>query len=410
MKKIVIVGGGAAGMTAGIAAAQKDRKARICILEHKESVGKKILSTGNGRCNFTNQVMDSGCYYSENPEIVRRILKQFGTEDTLKFFRSLGIAAKSKNGYYYPRSEQASAVRELFEAELERLGVRLFTGMHVSQIKKEKNGFAVDAGDMFTADSVILTAGGKAAKALGSDGSGYALAESLGHSVAPVVPGLVQLKAESHPLKDAAGVRTDGKVSIFENKKLMGSDSGELQITAYGISGIPVFQVSRHAAKSLYYKRRVRVEIDFLPEVSAETMAGMFRHMQKKDGEKTVFQILLGVFNRKLIPCLLKDAGVRPGRRISELGNPDLERLIRSCKSFSLEIKDTNGFDNAQVSAGGVRLTETNPGTMESRCCPGLYLAGEILDADGICGGYNLQWAWACGYIAGCAAAGKQEV
>ena len=405
MKQVIVIGGGAAGMAAGIAAAQKNRKARVCILEHKDIVGKKILSTGNGRCNFTNEVMGPDCYYSENQEAIRQVLQKFGAQDTLKFFRSLGISAKSKNGYYYPRSEQASAVREIFQAELERLGVRIFTGMHVSEIKKGKKEFAIDAGDIFTADKVILAAGGKAAKALGSDGSGYALAERLGHSVAPVVPGLVQLKVKNHPLKGAAGVRTDGKVSIYENKKRMGSDSGELQITAYGISGIPVFQVSRHAAKSLYYKRRVRAEIDFLPEISAEAMEGMCRHMRKRDGERTVFQVLLGVFNRKLIPCLLKNAGINPQCRMSELDNPGLERLIRACKSFPLEIEDTNGFDSAQVSAGGVRLTEIDPGTMESRRCGGLYLAGEILDADGICGGYNLQWAWAGGCIAGCSAA-----
>lgn len=404
MKKIVIIGGGAAGMTAGIAAARKNKEAKICILEHKELVGKKLLSTGNGRCNFTNEVMDPGCYYSEHPECVRQVLKTFGTEDTLKFFRSLGIIAKSKNGYYYPRSEQASAVREIFQMELERLGIEVRTGMHVRSIKKGKDGFVIDAGDVFKADNVILAAGGKAAKALGSDGTGYALAQSLGHSIVPVVPGLVQLCVKNHPLKNAAGVRTDGKVTIYENKKRMGADTGEIQITAYGISGIPVFQISRHAAKALYYKRSVRVEIDLCPEVSVETMEGIFRYMKKRNGDKTISQLLLGALNRKLIPCLLKNARIHPKCKVSELENPGLEHLIRACKSFSLEIENTNGFDSAQVSAGGVRLTEINPATMESLCCPGLYLAGELLDVDGICGGYNLQWAWASGQIAGCSA------
>lgn len=413
MKKIVIIGGGAAGMTAAAAAAQNSRRANqkseIWILEHKDMVGKKILSTGNGRCNLTNEVMNSDCYYSENPKIVGQLLDKFGPEESLQFFRELGIAVKSKNGYYYPRSEQAAAVRELFQIHLEHLGVKIRTNVHVTSIKKDGCAFMIHAAQSISAkdtisikaDKVILACGGMASPVLGSDGSGYALARSLGHSLVPVVPALVQLRVRNNPLKRAAGVRTDGTVSIYENHKFMGADTGELQITEYGISGIPVFQVSRHAAKALHYKHPVRAEIDFLPELSSKTMTAMLRYRQKRQDNACISEALLGIFHKKLIPCLLKNAGMKPDLKISELNEPLLQSLVHTCRHFPLTISDTNGFAHAQVCAGGVRLTEIHASTLESLRCHGLYLAGEILDADGICGGYNLQWAWTTGYLAG---------
>lgn len=416
MKKIVIIGGGAAGMTAAIAAARKDGKAEIHIYEHKDLAGKKLLSTGNGRCNFTNEKMSTDFYYSEDLEVVRQVLSRFGTEETLKFFRELGIFSKSKNGYYYPRSEQAAVVRELFALRLESLGIHVHAGVHVSSIKREGAGFRIgvlETGErkktaQVKADKVILCAGGKASPVLGSDGSGYELAKGLGHTIVPVVPALVQLRVKDNPLKAAAGVRTDAVVSIYENRKLKGADTGELQITDYGISGIPVFQVSRYAAKSLYYKRPVRAEIDFLPELQKDVVTSMMYLGKKRHGQRQVSELLLGVFNKKLIPCLLKYAGIPMHLKLSELDPDAIHRLACACKNFSLNIEATNGFSNAQICAGGVRLKEIDPATMESLRCENLYLAGELLDADGICGGYNLQWAWATGYLAGLNAAADQ--
>ncbi len=407
MKKIVIVGGGASGMMAAITAAETHSDAKVCILEHKDSPGKKILSTGNGRCNFTNEIMNTDCYYSDNRERIAPVLERFGTEDTLHFFRRLGIVEKSRNGYYYPRSGQASAVAQVMTMRLSKLGVQVHTGVHVDKIIRKKSGFFIE---MHTKDGtkhrmeagwVILTAGAKAAPVLGSDGSGYALARSFGHSLSPVVPALVQLRAADHPLKKASGVRTEATVRIFSGHRLLGEDTGELQITDYGISGIPVFQVSRHAAKALYYKKDVRAEIDFLPEFS-ETEIRKMLHLRKEGKEKmSASEFLVGIFNCKLIPCLLKYAKISLQTSAAEFTDEKIRKFSHTCKHFLLDIESTGGFENAQVCAGGVRLTEIDPGTMESGCCEGLYLAGEILDADGICGGYNLQWAWASGYLAG---------
>ena len=253
MNRIGIIGGGASGIVAAIAAARSDGDAQVFILEQKENIGKKILATGNGRCNLTNEAMDASCYHGEDPEFARNVLKQFGYGETLEFFASLGLFTKSRGGYIYPRSDQAASVLELLEMELRRQKVKIYTGVRVEALKLSAKGFVIRAdGQRFPADRVILACGGKASKSLGSDGSGYALARSMGHTLSPVVPALVQLKVKKHPFAKAAGVRTDAKVAALLGRQVLAEDTGEMQITAYGISGIPVFQISRHIAKGLY--------------------------------------------------------------------------------------------------------------------------------------------------------------
>ena len=404
MRKIIIIGGGAAGMTAAIAAARTNKNTDICILEKKDILGKKLLSTGNGRCNFTNARMDENCFFSDTPGMIPAVLERFGTEETLQFFTKLGILPKSRNGYYYPQSDQASAVPAVLRREIKCLGIQAETGCTVTAIQRGKKGFRITTEkEIYHADRVILTTGGKAASVLGSDGSGYSLAKGLGHSIVPVVPALVQLKMKNHVLTKAAGVRADAKISLYVDGKLKAEDTGELQLTAYGISGIPVFQISRFGAKALSEKKLPEVKIDFLPVI---TDAAEFFGTRKSGKEnQTISEFLVGIFNQKLIPCLLRYAGIRERTKVCELTDDLWRRLISACKEMTLQMEDTNGFDNAQVCAGGVRLDEIDIHTMESRLCGGLYLAGELLDVDGLCGGYNLQWAWASGYIAGESAA-----
>ena len=366
MAKIVIIGGGASGMCAAIAASWENPACEVLIIEHKNMLGKKILSTGNGRCNFTNAYMEPSCFYSDSMDVVEKMLSRFGTKETLDFFEKLGVYPKDRNGYYYPRSDQAQTIQQLLQLELKSRNVTCKTDVHVTKIERNKKGFRIftdQAGQSIHADKLILACGGRAAAVLGSDGSGYTLAKMLGHSLSPVVPALVQLIAKNKPLEKASGVRTEAKVEVYErfvngkNGPALGSDTGELQITAYGISGIPVFQISRLAAKLLYAKKTPIVRIDFFPGITAEDLCNY------------------------------------------------LKTRIKDHETYT--ITDTKGFDNAQVSAGGVRLTEIDPDTMESKLCKDLYLAGELLDVDGICGGYNLQWAWASGYLAGKNAAKK---
>lgn len=412
MKKIMIIGGGASGLTAAITAARMNPKAQICILEHKDSPGKKILATGNGRCNLTNRFQAMDCYRSRHPEIAEKILRQFTYEETLSFFSSLGLLFRMRGDYVYPRSDQASAVLDLMLMETRRLGIQIQTGIHVERITRSAKGFCIhSSAQNFQADAVILSTGGRASSALGSDGSGYTLAKSAGHSLVPVVPALVQLKVKQHPYAKAAGVRTDAQVTAVIDGKPIASDKGELQITAYGISGIPVFQISRFAADGLRQKRNVQVVIDFFPDMKGEELLSLLKRRKEENTFLTCADFFMGIFHKKMIPRFLERADIRMDQKASGLTDRQLHRLVRIVKADTVAITDTNGFENAQVCAGGVPLTEIDPGTMESRCMRQLYLAGELLDVDGICGGYNLQWAWATGYLAGraCASSGHGD-
>lgn len=428
MRRIGIIGGGAAGIAAAITAARNDRQAHVFILEQKEKTGKKLLATGNGRCNLTNRQIDGSCikncYHGGDVRFAGEVLKQFGYEDTIRFFASVGLVTKARGDYVYPRSGQASTVLELLNLELKRLGVKVFCGIRVRSVLWDGREFCVRAEEtlpeksdvkqrcaepketvkIFEADRIILACGGKAAPAFGSDGSGYELVKSFGHQMTPVVPALVQLKVKGHPFARASGVRADAKVTALIDRVPAAEDTGEVQITAYGISGIPVFQISRHIALGLYRKKRAEVLLDLLPEYTEAEAFGLFERIAARCADLTVGECLAGIFNQKLIPCILKLAGVRMQSKLSESDSRQIQGIVKQCKRICLPIQDTNGFENAQVCAGGVRTDEVNPRTMESKRVKGLYLVGELLDVDGICGGYNLQWAWATGCIAGEAA------
>lgn len=407
MKRIGIIGGGASGLVAAIEAARTDRNAQVFILEQKENIGKKILATGNGRCNLTNRTMHPSCYRSRNMKFVSEVLEAFGYEDTMKFFESLGLLVKLRGDYVYPRSDQASTVLGLLQLELDRLGVKIYTGIRVLELIQTAKGFRIcTQGNNFHADRVILACGGKASSKLGSDGSGYQLAKSVGHTMVPVVPALVQLKVKKSPFAKAAGVRTDARVVALQGERPLAEDTGELQITAYGISGIPVFQISRYIALGLYHRQKMSVMIDFVPEYTEEELLTLLLERISGREAMTAGDYLTGIFHQKLIPRLLEQAHIRMNTKAAEITHNQWQQFLRVCKKNILAIEDTNGFENAQVCAGGICTEEVNPHTLESLYADGLYLVGELLDADGICGGYNLQWAWATGSLAGKAAAG----
>lgn len=399
-RNVIIVGGGASGIVAAISAAREG--AKVTILEHKDRVGKKILSTGNGRCNLTNEYMTPDCFRGDDISVVTEVLAQFGYEETVNFFQELGVILKSRQGYVYPISDHASTILDVLCMELEQLQVSICTEHHVTAVKKNAKGYivATDKGT-YHADALILATGSKAASVLGSDGSGYAFAKQFGHHLSPVVPALVQLKGKGGYFKQVAGVRAQAKVSLYVDGQLAGNDMGELQLTNYGISGIPVFQISRHAAKGLYEKKHVVAEIDFISTMNDEEFSTFIKERMTMHGHKTAEDFLVGIFHKKLIGMLLKEARIPLAASMNDVFEEKLEHLLVLCKHFKIEIEGTNDFEQAQICAGGVKTTEINPQTMESICEPDLYLVGELLDVDGICGGYNLQWAWATGFIAG---------
>ncbi len=409
MNTVAVIGAGASGMMAAITAA--DAGARVVLIEHKDRIGKKILSTGNGRCNFTNIHQEPVCYHSENPLFPWRIIEKFNARDTISFFLQIGVYSKNRNGYLYPNSDQASAVLDALRMEIDRLGIEVRTGTECREICPGKRGFKIrvqsERGEFIRADRVILCTGSKAAPVTGSDGSGYALAKSLGHRIIPVLPALVQLRCEGSFFKSIAGVRAVGTVSVWSGMECIARDTGEIQLTDYGISGIPVFQVSRYAAQLLYEKREAEAVLDFMPDFTKEQTGAFLSARAKTRPDKPLEMFLIGLFHKKLSDLWVRLSGIARGKHAGDLTEKEIEKLTGLIKEFRVRITGTNSFDQAQVCRGGVDTSEADPDTLESRYIPGVYFAGELLDVDGMCGGYNLQWAWSSGYTAGRCAAGE---
>ncbi len=408
-KKVIIIGGGASGLTAAIWAARSGSS--VTVIEHTSRVGKKLLSTGNGRCNLTNSRMDSDCFFCSEPDFPMEVIRQFGWKDTLRWFSSMGILCRSRmETYYYPMSDQASSVLEVLCLECERLGVEIRTNCTTEKIHREgKKGqplftLATDQGKL-SGEALILACGSKAAPNTGSDGSGYDLARAMGHGIIKPLPALVQLRCQGSHYKSLGGIRTEARLSLYINGELVRQEAGELQLTDYGISGIPVFQLSRFAARALDERKRVQVQIDFLPFMDREESRVFLKKRTEEFSSRNMGDLLLGVLHKKLALVLLKAGGISPELPAGQLTQGQRERLLRLLKEYEALVSSANPFANAQVASGGVDVSQVNPQTMESRLVPGLYFAGEILDVDGICGGYNLQWAWATGRIAGTQAA-----
>lgn len=400
-REIAVVGGGPAGITAAIKAAEAG--AFVTLYEGNDRVGKKILSTGNGRCNFSNERMGAQYYYGSGRELVEHILERFGADWTAAFFEELGMRIKSRDGYLYPASDQASTVLDLLRYELTRKEIKVHTGERITKICSQ-NGKWILLPKQASYDAVILACGGCAAPETGSDGNGFALAEKLRHRIIPPVPALCALRCREKFYKQVAGVRCDAEVTLFVEGQAVASERGELQLTDYGLSGIPVFQLSRHAAKALREKKHVTARVSFLPDLDEEACKAFFEKRLAVQAEDEMTAFLTGIVNKKINILLLKLAGIRESERAGMVNAAAFARLIRLYGGLETEIMDTNGFDRAQVCAGGVDCSEVTQRLM-SKKLPGLYFAGEILDVDGICGGYNLQWAFASGAAAGEAAA-----
>lgn len=412
-KQVAVIGGGAAGLTAAVWAARSG--AQVTVIEHTDRVGKKILSTGNGRCNLTNARMEEEHYYCGESGFVAEVLRQFSWKDTLRWFSSMGVLCKARmETYYYPVSDQASAVLDALRLEVERLGVSVLTEWKTESIRTErKKGrllFWVCSGkEKLCFDAVVLACGSRAAPNTGSDGSGYALAAALGHSVIKPLPALVQLRCQGNYYKALAGIRTEAKLTLVVDGKQERTEEGELQITDYGLSGIPVFQMSRFAARALDERKKVQVIVDFLPFMGKEETRVFLRERLAALGWRRGEDFFTGVVNKKLALILLKMAGIRPDDTMENCTKRQRELLFRGLKEYEALVSSVNAFSHAQVCCGGVDAAQVDAHTLESRLVPGLFFAGEILDVDGRCGGYNLQWAWSSGKVAGSRAAGWSQ-
>lgn len=391
-------------MTAAISAARQG--AEVIILEHMDRVGKKILSTGNGKCNYTNKKQGLRYYRGENPAFVLPVLEQFGFKETISFFRELGIVPKERDGYFYPASGQASSVLDVLRMELRRLSVEIRTQTALISVRKRKNDFEIKTNqDTLFADRCIFACGGRAFPKSGSDGSAFPYIEKLGHTFTDMVPALVQMKAKQSYFESIAGIRAEISIQLYINRHRICQDKGEIQLTKDGISGIPAFQVSRFAAKALQNGQTVQAVLDFVPYLSQEELyLELKERFLRKDG-KTAEEALIGFFSKKLIPVFLKENRIAAHETAEKIPSSKLKTLSEYLKHVTIDLTDTEGFEKAQTSAGGVNTAEINAETLESYLVPGLYFAGEVIDIDGMCGGYNLQWAWSSGYVAGMHAA-----
>ncbi len=407
--RIAVIGGGASGMMAAITAGEAGGE--VSIYERGQSLGKKLLATGNGRCNLTNLVLNSEQYNGDRA-FVEKALSRFHVKDTFSFFEGRGLLLKDREGYVYPYCEQASVVLDILKLELQRLRVRILYGARVNHIGRGRKGYGVSVeGEkaIRTYNRVILACGGKASPKTGSDGTGYKLLAGLGIPCISVVPALAPLVCEEAFCKKMAGVRAQASLILLRKQKEIAREYGELQLTEYGISGIPVFQLAGRGARVLEQGGDLRVIIDFLPGIKRGDLALLAEKREKSGlsrGEVTAEEYFTGLLHKKLLLVMLERAGIRPQASADGLKKEEKKRAYELMKEFSLHVIGTRGFDQAQVCAGGAAVAALTE-NMEVRACPGLYIAGELMDIDGRCGGYNLQWAWTSGYLAGRAAAGK---
>ncbi len=405
---IAIIGGGASGMMAAIQAAKKH--ATVTIFEKNDRVGKKILMTGNGKCNLSNTNFDLRFFHSDTKTDLSTFFDAFGVKETISFFEKEGMLIKNKNGYLYPASEQASTVLDVLRFALKRLGVICKTDAEVKKIYKKGNQFGVETKtETIYFDSVIIASGSKAGPQQTVSGSGYMIAKSLGHHVVEPLPALVQLRCKEDYFKQIAGIRTDCSLTMLVNGKPTQCERGELQLTEYGISGIVVFQLSGNAAKALKCKNTVQVQMDFLPDFTEETYKAFVHNRFEAKKGQTAEEFFLGMTNKKLLMLFLKLSGLSPAEIVDEQTKEKCQHVFSLLRTFTVNVKETNPFPNAQICCGGVRMDEVT-NNLESKIVPGLYFCGELLDVDGRCGGYNLQWAWTSGYIAGVHAAKKESV
>lgn len=396
--KTAIIGGGAAGLMAAITAAEGGN--RVTLFERQSRVGRKLLATGNGRCNLTNINLSPENYHGDKADFADFALSQFPPEKTLDFFRSLGLLTVTEpSGRVYPFSDQAGSVLDVLRFAAEARGVDIRVDAEVKRISRRDNGFCVFFGEEAEDfQKVIVCCGGMAGGKLGGTKSGYELLSSLGHSRTKLYPSLVQLRTDATFVRSLKGVRADGDVKLYENGELIAHSAGEIQFTDYGLSGPAVFEVSRAASSA---SGKVEVQLDLLRGADERTLSDMMEKRVRDLSALTLENLLTGILHNRLGRTLIRASGYELASPLSALSRGDIEKIAKTVKCFRLSVNGTQGFDAAQVTAGGISTDEFDPKTMESLLVPGLYAAGEVLDIDGDCGGYNLQWAWSSGKLAG---------
>jgi len=403
MRDIIIIGGGASGLVAAIYAAKSGSK--VTILEKNKILGKKILITGNGKCNYWNEDQSLEHYHSNNKELLISILNKKNQEEIQQLFKMIGIIPRIKDGYYYPYSNQATSIQTALIKEAELQGVEIITETEVTNISKENNLFKINTNKgIFTSKKVIIATGSKAAPKTGSDGLGYKLVKHFGHNIIEPLPALVQLKSNTSYLKEWHGIRSDVSVSLIENNKVLATQIGEIQLTDYGVSGICIFCLSGRVSRGLSLNKKEQILINFLHPFNINSKEEFITWMDKRNKlvlNRSISDLLDGILNYKLINLILKLSKIKRDAKWELLNIQEKYLLGTNLTNFILDITGTNSFDSSQTCTGGIPINEINLSTMESLKTKGLYIIGELLDVDGDCGGYNLTFAFITGYLAG---------
>ena len=401
---IGIIGGGASGMAAALAASVNE-KAQVLIFERQARVGRKLQATGNGRCNLTNRNATPASYHGQRPDFASCALRKFPVSETLEWFRSMGLyTVTEESGKVYPYSDQANSVVDVLRFALQKENIRLISGTEITRVRKTDSGFELRTDQQsYTCDKLIIACGGLAGSKLGGTMSGYKLLGKLGHKSTRLRPSLVQIKTAWEGVAALKGVRANCHVQILKDGKLFSESIGELQLTEQGISGPVVFEISRDVC---YGAGEWTAKLDFLPDWSVEQLEQVLE--QRRGSDIPMEDLLTGILHNRLGRVLTKTAGIKGKTCARELSNLEKAELCRVVKSLEIELTEPLGMDSAQVTAGGVCTDQFDATTMESKLVPGLYACGEVLDVDGDCGGYNLQWAWSSGRLAG-SSAGKDN-
>lgn len=397
MTDVIVIGGGASGMIAALTAAENGRS--VVLLERQSRVGRKLLATGNGRCNLTNYHVSPDHYHGEDSGFCAHALRTFDVGATLQYFASLGLLTVSEDsGRVYPMSNMAGSVLDVLRYALERPGIRVCTGQAVTAVKRIAEGFTVRTeAEVFAARKVILAAGGAAGSKVGGVMDGYRLAKMLGHHRTVLYPSLVQLRTDPTYPRALKGVKAECGISILRGGERVAENRGEVLFTEYGVSGPAIFDISRTVSTG---GEGLVCALDFFPDWEPRDVLDWLRLRRETMGAHEASTLLVGSCHTRLGQMLCKAAGFTNQPAVS-LTDDDLRRIAAQATGFTLPITGTCGFDQAQVTAGGLQTGEFDPRTMQSRLVPGLYACGEVLDVDGDCGGFNLQWAWSSGRLAG---------
>ena len=406
MYDVIIIGAGASGIVSSIFAKKSNNK--VIVLERNDKSLKKLLMTGNGRCNYMNEEYNTKKYHSEDIDIVDKIISSNNIEMVKDFFDSLGVIPKIKNGYYYPYSNQAVTIKNVLEEEALNKGVEIRYNSLVEDVYKEDNKFVVLCNnEKLYCDNLVIATGSKAYPVTGSDGVGYKFLTNFNHTIVEVVPSLVQLTSDFKYLKLWDGVRSDVVLELFEDDKYIATESGEIQLTNYGISGICTFNLSHYVTRGIN-NHKYTVSINFVPFIDTLITPWMDNY-NKKNSNKNIYNLLEGFLNTKLIDIILKVSNIDGNKYYNDLSNDEKLVLCKNLKGLKINIIGHKSFDSAQICSGGVKLSEIDYNTFESKLVSNLYITGELLDMNGVCGGYNLTTCWISGILSGKAIGDKYD-